>query len=435
MKDVLIVGTGVAGATAAYALRDFDCAVIEREAWIGGRTKSVKVSEHLWYNVGAQYVSEDKVTALRLADEVGVGTLQFDDSGLIGHALADYLDKDDVKEIREISQRLKAEQRNKRPADDPSLDQTSFADWLGDIRPNVKRYWHTWCSLFSGRPEQVSLYGALLMHGLNRVTPFDEEVPIDARGNSMIVAGTAELARGLLNASGADISCGTEVILIEADDDGAYRATLKTGSEVNELQARRVVVTSPTVFIEEMIPNLPDWKCRALNMIEYTKIISTPIVIGPAGTESDYAPSAALNPSMTYSGDVFPLRLPTDMETVGTFYFAGRYDGDADAVWGEPDEAIRTGVYQAFCNAHPELKSRILEVGLQRWPHALPRYTLGRMGATPDLQKNVGGIHFAGDYTDLTHTEGAARSGLRVAAEIKAELAPSSRVANPEMAS
>src|SRR6266567_23333 len=70
--EVVILGAGLAGMTAAYHLRDRDVVVIESRDRVGGRTLS---GEHdgYWYNSGAQFVSDARTVAL--CSELGLDVL------------------------------------------------------------------------------------------------------------------------------------------------------------------------------------------------------------------------------------------------------------------------------------------------------------------------------------------------------------------------
>jgi oxygen-dependent protoporphyrinogen oxidase len=70
-RDVLILGAGLAGLSAAFHLRDLDLEVIEAADHVGGRTKSVRLPNEPWNNYGAQYITEDRPHVVDLADAVG----------------------------------------------------------------------------------------------------------------------------------------------------------------------------------------------------------------------------------------------------------------------------------------------------------------------------------------------------------------------------
>ena len=46
MKDVVVVGAGIAGLTAAWQLRDLDTLVLEADDRVGGRIKSFDRGAH-----------------------------------------------------------------------------------------------------------------------------------------------------------------------------------------------------------------------------------------------------------------------------------------------------------------------------------------------------------------------------------------------------
>ncbi|WP_285243201.1 FAD-dependent oxidoreductase [Pseudarthrobacter sp. fls2-241-R2A-127] len=82
----------------------------------------------------------------------------------------------------------------------------------------------------------------------------------------------------------------------------------------------------------------------------------------------------------------------------------------------------------------PELRGRVLGVHAQTWQHCFALLSPERASVLPELQRAVGWLHFAGDYTSETAgTHGAYSEGERVAAQIRAAMKPTSQPAQPWM--
>ncbi len=415
--DVAVLGAGVAGAAASYALRDFNVVLLEAEKFVGGRTYSEKLGDNLWANYGAGYFSSDKTTIMKLADEVGADLVRFDDRAMTGDFMNDLFDKDDVKQIREIKRRLGEEQKNIRDPADAALDDISFGEWMGPVRPNVKLYWDAWCETMSGPPEEVSLYGVLLLHGSDRTTAFaDQNIDHDPRGNLVAKGGNSMIAQKLVEASGVDLRLETKIVLVDAAEDFYKVMTLSPNGPV-EFKARSIVsaLTAPVVL--EVMPGLPQPRVDALNVIEYGRILGIPVVVGPKGMNEHYVPDASYRRDAIYCQSEFLLRSPTDLDEDGAYFVCQVYDRASRVIWDDDDESIRAGAYAAFVEKFPEFRYRVMKIGVRRWPTGVCKYKLGRMKVMPEVVKPVGGISFCGDYTLTPHTDGAARSGLRAAKE------------------
>jgi hypothetical protein len=73
----------------------------------------------------------------------------------------------------------------------------------------------------------------------------------------------------------------------------------------------------------------------------------------------------------------------------------------------------------------PPLRGRVLGTHGQTWPHCFALLSPERAAALPELQRSVGSLHFAGDYTSETAgTHGAYVEAERVASLIRASLQP-----------
>src|ERR687894_320315 len=73
--DVVVVGAGIAGLSAAWELRDTDVRVLEPTDRIGGRLKS-EPREPYWLNFGGHVIGGDETETGRLLRETGVAPVE-----------------------------------------------------------------------------------------------------------------------------------------------------------------------------------------------------------------------------------------------------------------------------------------------------------------------------------------------------------------------
>ena len=69
--DVVIVGGGIAGLTAAYMLRDQEVLLLERTERLGGRVETVSFGDTT-LNIGTQFFNEEDTSFVHLIDELGI---------------------------------------------------------------------------------------------------------------------------------------------------------------------------------------------------------------------------------------------------------------------------------------------------------------------------------------------------------------------------
>ena len=79
VKDVVVVGAGIAGLTAATRLQDLDVLVLEAENRVGGRIKSERRGDY-WVSVGAHMFPGPGSVVGDLVDEFGLETLPINGS-------------------------------------------------------------------------------------------------------------------------------------------------------------------------------------------------------------------------------------------------------------------------------------------------------------------------------------------------------------------
>ncbi|MGH7920043.1 MAG: flavin monoamine oxidase family protein, partial [Candidatus Dormibacteraceae bacterium] len=262
--DVVVLGAGLAGLTAAYRLRDLDLEVLDAAPYVGGRTRSLRQPDGIWLNTGAQYVSPDRVKVVELADQVGARLLRDDNLGEYWRGL--YPEDPDARgEIESCVERIAAEQADRRPATLPELDDQVFDGWLGEVSPEAHAFFDRWCQLMNaGSSMEISLYGALWLWGDQRTTPWTEEpVAFHDRGDCVFDGGTNELTRGLAREIGGRVSLRSRVRSLRPDAEG-YLVEIDDESGGRALWARRVVSALPAPSVVQIAEGLPGWKRQAL---------------------------------------------------------------------------------------------------------------------------------------------------------------------------
>jgi oxygen-dependent protoporphyrinogen oxidase len=415
--DVAILGSGLAGLGAAYALRDLDVQVFESDDDVGGRTRSETVGDGFWMNYGAQYITPDKTRIVELADELGVPlvTVTYPGSYKRSRQVLSPAHHAEVDGLISLLERAQAEGR----ADAAELDRQTFAEWLGDLDEGVAMFWENWCyGLINGSMIETSTYGAMWLWGDQRTSPWtDDDVPRHQRGDCVVSGGTQRLAHALAGRLGGKIRLGHTVTGVQRVGDG-YRITADHDGSAKEFLARKVVCALPAPVALNVIQDLPAWKSAALRRVRYGRYMATPVLVAPEGALASTLTIGPSRPGQTYNSNWFALRTPTDPDLQGAAFHAWLDDRLARQVWDDPDETLRSGVARAFLKRFPHYDGRITRIGLRRWRFGLPQYYRGRMADAEELAAPSGDIFFCGDYTSAANMEGALRSGELAARQI-----------------
>jgi oxygen-dependent protoporphyrinogen oxidase len=420
--DLAVLGGGVAGLTAAYLLRDSDLHVFDSAGHIGGRTRSLQQPDGIWLNTGAQYVSTDRIKVVELADAVGARLLRDDNLEEYWRGLYPR-DPDTRSEIESCIERITAEQTHRRPATLPELDDLAFDQWLGEVSPDTHRFFDRWCQIMnSGSSVEISLYGALWLWGNQRSTPWtDRPVPRHDRGDCVFDGGTNEFTKALAGAIGGRVSLGSRVASVRQADGGYAIEVIDEGGP-RQVWARRVISALPAPVAAAVIEELPVWKREALEAVRYGRFMTTNIVVSGKDAPPARYPLTAARSDVAYNLDAFVIRTPGSFDESGGCFHNIVGDPTARVVWDDPDDTIKTGTLRELFRHHPEYRERVVRVEVQRWPHGMPLYSVGRMKTYERLAEPVDGIHFCGDYTWASNMEGAALSGERAATQ--AQVAP-----------
>ena len=184
MHDAVVVGGGIAGLTAAWALREKDVRLLEATDRLGGRIRS-EPRDDLWLNLGAHVFSGAGSATARLLAEVGVQdapvsgqlvALELNGRRIVGgrpelYPLRLPLSVGERIAVVRAGARLKLAVRRytkaaaARPGEPPAAtrrrllqfgDDQSFADWLGPLPGDAAALFRATVSRSTAEPDQIS---------------------------------------------------------------------------------------------------------------------------------------------------------------------------------------------------------------------------------------------------------------------------------------
>ncbi|MBI2605405.1 MAG: NAD(P)-binding protein [Deltaproteobacteria bacterium] len=299
--SVVIVGGGVSGLVAAYALRDLNPVLLEQSSQFGGNAKAERWGD-LEYALGSAYISRP---------EKGSATAtMLEELGLLGRSRSEFppdeeatlvrgkmfrplwqgaTDPARAREFTRVRDRLLAIYENEYPAIPAKtaadaarlreLDRMSFAEWvrrdLGPIHPHLEELFHEYCwDAMGGAYDEVSAAQALnfITADLNGIVAFPG-------GNATIAEA---LYRGLESAQPKqNLRPGSFVIDIEPQSSGGgVRVTYKApDGSLKSIHAKACIVTSPKFIAKVLISGMPSEQQEAISRLEYRAFLVANVLL------------------------------------------------------------------------------------------------------------------------------------------------------------
>ncbi|WP_053385215.1 flavin monoamine oxidase family protein [Leucobacter celer] len=438
--DVVVIGAGVAGLTAAHRLRQRgrEVLVLEARDRVGGRVKS-DLSNGFLIEVGGQWVAPDQERLLYLIDELGLETFKryragediyLDREGRISRHTTELppLDQRTLAEIEKLVDELDALSKQVDPLEPWShpqaaeFDALSFDAWLRG-RSDDDRAIDFVAPFVSGgmltKPaETFSLLAALVMAA--SAGGFRDLADLDLVLDERVAGGMHQVPARLAEEVGAErIHLNTDVRAISHSADGVL-----VSAEGLTVRARSAVVALGPHLVSriDFQPALPARKQQMLqqfsmgNVIKVQAYYDTPFWREQGLSGTTYGPYEIVHETYDNTAPDYP------GGTLVGFVSDRRADEMYEMGEAERREAILGSIAKYF--------------GLQALEPAFyyesdwinEEYTRGAYGTSPAIgsitryeglvRSSVGPIHFAcSDIAGLgyTHIDGAIRMGERAA--------------------
>jgi oxygen-dependent protoporphyrinogen oxidase len=440
LRDVVVVGAGIAGLAAAWDLRNRDVLVLEAADRIGGRIRSERRGDY-WLNVGAHVFAGTASASGRLISDTGVEAVEVPGrltamelggkkatSGRVEtFPLRLPLTTRDRASLARAGPKIRlAVERYKRATAARTdedwraasmramsfLGDETFAEWLGPVSDGVDRMFRPTVTRSTGDPEELMAgqgvgYFALVWSsggGLSR----------------NIVGGSQTLMDAIAAELGDRLRTGCRVESVTDEGDHVAIATA-TGT----IQARHCVIATLADQAADLAPGLPAETIETLRALPYGAMCAMAVLTDETGPQEWDELYALATPDR-------PFNMVFNMANVIRPRSAARQPGGSLMLYRsasgavpfiEMDDAETERVFlEALYDVYPATRGHVTETLLAKIPRCIPFPKPGRHRLQASLERDMGRIRLAGDYMGTGYTESAVASAQDAARSIRLAL-------------
>ncbi|HEY5797280.1 MAG TPA: NAD(P)/FAD-dependent oxidoreductase [Bosea sp. (in: a-proteobacteria)] len=439
--DVIIIGGGIGGLSAAWRLRDRDIVLLEAGDRFGGRMHSLPRGDY-WMNFGAHLFGDDASPAGALAKELGLEArpIPGDRMGLAfrGKILAGGRSetyplrlplslsarlsfvkmglrlRGGVLKLLERQKPVPGESPEERRARQLGFDnERTLADYVGRLDPDVDLILRTITERTSAPPEQMAAgYG---------LTSFAQVWSKHSFGRNLF-GGSARVPQAIATTLGprAILSARVQSVVQRPDH---VEVIYRRNGEEHRLTARHAIVATQADIAGAIIRDLPADTAAALAAIRYGPFLSAAVLTGETGPmpwDSNYAIATPGLAFGVFFNQASTLRNGPRRPGGSLMLFRGA-EGAA-RLMELSDREIESRFLADLQRLYPESRGIVSEIAVQRWPQGAPYSFPGRAALQPALTRPLGRIHLAGDYLEFPCMDAAIATANEAAGRIAEQL-------------
>ena len=432
MYDVIVVGGGLAGLSAAWECRDQNLLVLESGHRVGGRIKSEKRGDY-WLNLGGHVFSGPGSETQKLADEVGVEIRRID-GHLAGLAMNGALITKGAVELYPLRIPMSFKDRlqlvisgikvrlavlyysriSKRRAGEDywSLqdriynykNDRTFADFVGKTSGDAMAMFAATVTRSAGRVDQVAAGTGI---GYFKIV-WDKSPSL---GNS-IWGGAAVFPETIAAKLGDRVKLNSPVKEVVVHDD-YVEVTYSDATGEHTVQAKQVVMAALASQTYQLLKNAPSDLMEALSQIKYGPYVSAAFLTNEdkAVWDNSYGIAAPKRSFTIFTNQTSVIRSSEKERAKGSSIFVFTATEWAEKLLEADDETILQTYYRDLDEIFPGFSDTVVEHQIKKWPKGQTFNFPGRAKLQPIFTRDNGRIHLAGDFLGTFYTETAITTG------------------------
>jgi protoporphyrinogen/coproporphyrinogen III oxidase len=457
MKDVVIVGGGLAGLAAGWRLRHRDTLLLESEGRVGGRIRSERRGPY-WLNWGGHvFAGGDSATGWLLGnagiDSVPVpgslAGLAMNGQLLLKGRVESYPFRIPMSRSSRIAV-LKAGAKvglavaryagivKLRPGEDAAtrqqrvynfMNDRSFADFVGDLPADAEALFKPTVTRSSAELDQISAGAG--------VGYFSLVWNIGGGLSRSILGGPSTLTDGIAAALSGRLQVNSPVHEIVQTNRSVVVRYRQDGVD-KEVEARCVVLATPATVSQRVAVDLDRDVRDALSRIVYGPYVSAAFLTNETEPQVWDGAYAIATPKRSFA-------VVLNMSNIARGYESERRPGSSIMTFSpaglgrqlldlDDEEILRTYLHDLDQVLHG-FAEKVVEARVQRWPVGAPYCFPGRGRLQQTLTRRSGRVFLAGDYLGTLYTETAIGTGLAAAQEVQSLLATGRRTAPQTLSS
>lgn len=445
MKDVVIVGGGIAGLSAGWRLRHWDTLVLESEGRVGGRIRSERRGPY-WLNWGGHvYAGGNSSTAWLLRD-TGIDStpvtgslagLAMNGKLLLSGRVESYpfripmpwsaragMVKAGAKVALAVAKYARIVRL--RPGEDEAarqrrvyefMNDRSFSDFVGDLPEDAEALFKPTVTRSAADIDQISAGAG--------VGYFSLVWNIGGGLTQSILGGPSTLTEGIaaalsdrvrLNATVDEIVQKKGSVVVRYRQDGVER----------EVEARCAVLATPATVSHRIAVDLDRDVREALSKVVYGPYVSAAFLTNETGRQVWDGAYAIATPKRSFNVLLNMSNIARGLEPErrpGSSVMTFSPGSLARSLLERDDDEIRRTYLDDLGQVLPGFPEKVVEAEVQRWPTGAPYCFPGRGTLQPTLTRRSGRVLLAGDYLGTLYTETAIQTGLSAAQEAQSLLA------------